>query len=246
MAGVSDRGVVRSHNEDAIAWMEGCGVALLADGMGGHNAGEVASAMAVDTIGAALQRVWPELASVDGAACAAELRSAVAEANRRIVAHAGADPACRGMGTTVETLLLRNEEALIAHVGDSRSYRWRDGELLRLTRDHSWLQELIDSGMVAADDPAPPVGRNRITRALGMEGAVGCDIERVDAAPGDLFLLCSDGLTDLLSERRLATLLTEARGPLQAVAESLVAEANWLGGDDNVSVVLAQLAHRSG
>ncbi len=235
-AALTDVGRLRANNEDAVRVDPAHGVAVLADGMGGYNAGEVASAMAVDIIAADLAR-W--LAQAEGGA--RDVRRAmeicVDQANRAIYEAAHANDAYTGMGTTLVMAVLRDGVAVIGHVGDSRAYRWREGRLVQLTRDHSLLQEQLDIGLITAAEAAVSSNRNLVTRALGVEDTVLLELTDAPVAPGDVLLLCSDGLNDMLGDDDIAALL-DSDEPLADRCQRLVDGANARGGRDNVSVVL--------
>lgn len=236
MSGRSDVGCAREHNEDSIAWNDTMGLAMLADGMGGHNAGEVASALAIEILHGLLLDLPGENREQENA-----LKNAVADANIAILDKAGTQPTYYGMGTTLAVAIFRTDEVLIGHVGDSRVYRFRGGSLERLTSDHSLLQELVDGGFMSADEAAESVNKNVITRALGIEPTVAMDVKRYALLPGDVYLLCSDGLTDMVRDNDIAKLLTENMDNVDAAAEQLVATANLNGGKDNISVILIRV-----
>ncbi|MEN6525478.1 MAG: PP2C family serine/threonine-protein phosphatase, partial [Candidatus Polarisedimenticolia bacterium] len=197
-AGLTDRGRVRPHNEDSVLIDVEHGVFAVADGMGGHAAGEVASSLAVETITQMLCRPREE-----GADLPDLLRRSIEEANRRIAARGEANPECRHMGTTVVAALADGARFCIAHVGDSRAYLVRDGELHQLTSDHSFVNELVRLGMLSREQAARDPRRNVVTRALGSGTVVAPDILESDAAPGDTLLLCSDGLNTMLDDERI-------------------------------------------
>ncbi len=238
---ITDVGRVRANNEDAVTVDTARGVAVLADGMGGYNAGEVASALAVDLVVGEMARWLDEAGEVAGAR---ELRRAmeicVDTANRAIFDAANTHAAYAGMGTTLVMAVLREGMALIGHVGDSRAYRWRGGLLEQLTRDHSLLQEQIDIGLITPEEAAASGNRNLVTRALGVEDTVLLDLREVDLQDGDQLLLCSDGLNDLVRDEEMAQVLAGADAP-DAKCQSLVDLANVRGGRDNVSVIIAQV-----
>lgn len=239
-AAALDRGRTRRNNEDAVAIDVEAGVAVLADGMGGHNAGEVASSLVCDIVRQDLarwRRAWPHTSSPT-AALQAMVRC-VGHANQAILELAQARPECRGMGTTVVLVLVAGSQLLVGHVGDSRAYRWRDGRLERLTRDHSLLQERIDAGLMTAEEAAASRRRHIVTRAVGVEAEVQLEVQAVDAHPGDIVLLCSDGLTDMLSDTEIAAVLCIG-GPLEVLCARLVDAANDAGGADNIAVVLTR------
>lgn len=233
MSGVTDPGQVRDNNEDSVLWNADAGWAVLADGMGGHMAGEVASHLAVATLEARLGEMMNKGEEVD------HLRDAVLEANRRIHEQAGADVRCHNMGTTIVATLFHEGVLTCAHVGDSRLYRYSDGTLEQLSRDHSLVQELVDEGMMSYEEAAESSHKNVITRALGLEATVEADVLQVPLQSGELFLLCSDGLSDKIPHAELAQLLQDDN--LDDMAQKLVAEANRRGGEDNISVILARI-----
>jgi protein phosphatase len=229
----SDVGRVRRNNEDAFAFDADRGIAVLADGMGGLDAGEVASRLAVERImemlgeGLAERGVNPELV----------ITRAVQAANADICTRGRESQA--NMGTTVVTWLLTAEgQCFIAHVGDSRAYRMREGALARLTSDHSMVQQMIDEGILGEAEALTAPNRNIITRALGLDVKVQVDVRSLVHMPGDLYLLCSDGLTDLIPEAEISALLGEFAGDMAAAAKALVSRANQAGGHDNISVLL--------
>jgi serine/threonine protein phosphatase PrpC len=232
MAGLSDTGRVREHNEDAIAWNAEQGWAVVADGMGGHQAGEVASAIAIEVIGEQLQAA----AGVDKAAA---LQAVVVEANRAIHQQATAQPRLLTMGTTVVAVGLDETHLYCAHVGDSRLYRLRAGELRQLTTDHSLVQELVDEGMIDAEQARTSGQKNVITRALGLEATVEVALGESELCDGDSYLLCSDGLSNMLRDEEIAALL--AGEALPEVARGLIDAANGHGGEDNISVIVIRV-----
>ena len=236
-----DPGRARSNNEDAVAVDPSQGLAVLADGMGGYNAGEVASGMATAIVCSELGR-W--LAEAGPNASAADLRQAVKacvdDANRAIFSAALANPLYAGMGTTLVVAVLRAHRLWLGHVGDSRAYRWRDGELLQLTRDHSLLQEQIDAGLISPALAASSPHRNLVTRALGVEPSVALEIRGLDAKPGDTYLLCSDGLTDMLADAAIGRML-QSHDALFETGQAMIDAANLAGGRDNISLILIRV-----
>lgn len=237
----SDVGRVRRNNEDALAFDAGRGFAVLADGMGGLDAGEVASRIAVDRIMQLLREGREGLLREGLATRGADPESLITGA----VQAANLDVCSRGrenqvdMGTTVVAWLLTAEgQCFIAHVGDSRAYRLRQGSLKRLTSDHSMVQQMIDDGILAEAEALSAPNRNVITRALGLDPKVEVDVRSWVHMPGDLYLLCSDGLTDLIPEPEINNLLVELADDLAAAAKELVSRANEAGGHDNISVLL--------
>mgnify|MGYP000930298538 CR=1 FL=1 len=235
-----DPGRARSNNEDSVALDEAVSLAVLADGMGGYNAGEVASNMATSFIRTELGR-WLREASAQ--ATDAEVRRAmdicVDNANRAIFNAANSNPQYAGMGTTLVVSLFRDNRLLVGHVGDSRCYRFRGGRLVQITRDHSLLQEQLDAGYITAEQAAVSVNKNLVTRALGVDEAVDLEVNDFKVESGDLYMMCSDGLSDMMDDEAIARLLG-AQQSLEQVAESLIDTANANGGRDNISVLLVK------
>ena len=225
-AGRTDVGRQRSANEDDFVLAPP--FFAVADGMGGAKAGEVASAMATEGF---------EGESDSGEPAEAQLARILREANRRIYDLAVADESHRGMGTTLTAAKVTGDEISLAHVGDSRAYRMRDGELEQLTKDHSLVAELERSGQITAEAAEHHPQRSIITRALGPEPDVEVDTYTVTGREGDLFLLCSDGLTSMISDEEIGSILRSAAS-LDAAADALVRAANQSGGKDNITVVL--------
>ncbi|MBL8681554.1 MAG: serine/threonine-protein phosphatase [Myxococcales bacterium] len=227
-AGLTDVGRERDHNEDTFLVDEALGLFLVADGMGGHRAGEVASAIARDTVHELIR---------DGSASSRldALDQAIRRANQRVVKEGQANRAHKGMGTTIVALITDGDALGIAHAGDSRCYRFRDGALQRMTRDHSLIEEL------GGDDPAVMAAlasySNVITRALGTAPDTAPDVRRETVKSGDLFVLCSDGLCGPVDDAAMQRLLAEG-GSLDEICRRLVTEANERGGPDNISVVV--------
>jgi protein phosphatase len=235
-----DTGRARSNNEDAVALDAEVGLAVLADGMGGYNAGEVAATMATGFVRDELGR-WLRAASA--LATDAEVRRAmdicVDNANRAIFNAANANPQYAGMGTTLVVAVFRGERLLLGHVGDSRAYRLRGGRLQQITRDHSLLQEQIDAGMLTPEQAAFSAHKNLVTRAVGVEDTVMLETHPHEVQGGDVVLLCSDGLSDMLDDGAIA-MLVQGHDRLDQAAQALVDAANEAGGRDNISVVLAR------
>jgi protein phosphatase len=235
-----DPGRARSNNEDSVATDPGVALAVLADGMGGYNAGEVASNMATSFIQTELGR-WLREASKQ--ASDAEVRRAmdicVDNANRAIFNAANTNPQYAGMGTTLVVAVFRDDRLLLGHVGDSRCYRLRAGKLQQITRDHSLLQEQIDAGLITPEQAAFSANKNLVTRAVGVEDSVMLETHHHDVEPGDLFLMCSDGLSDMLDDAAIAQVL-QANDSLETTSRALIAAANDAGGKDNISVILVR------
>lgn len=235
-AGETHPGLVRTINQDAFdaGWVGGrYFVAAVADGMGGHHAGEVASREA-------LAQVWSALRRPRGDAPQALARATLA-ANAAVHALAEAEAAQQGMGTTLTALLLDDQVALIGQVGDSRAYRWRDGVLWQLSEDHSWVADRVRQGLLTEEEARAHRWRNVITSALGASGTFRFDLRATTVQGGDRFLLCSDGVTMLLTPERLNALMRV--GTAEETARALIDEANALGSPDNVTAVVIDVPH---
>lgn len=241
---LSDSGRVRSHNEDTVLVDPRLGFVVLADGMGGYNAGEVASQLAAAVISKEIERAFSALApheKVLGGTVHAKfaMEEAVARANSAIFEAAQSKPQYNGMGTTVVGVVFYDNSVTVVHVGDSRLYRMRNGVLEQMTRDHSLLQDQLDSGIISPEEARRSANRNLVTKALGVEPAVEPGVGDSDARPGDIYLLCSDGLNDMLEDDEIA--LELSKGSLEDMAKRLIQAANEKGGKDNVSVILVQI-----
>lgn len=234
--GLSDVGHCRETNEDNYFFDTGLGLYTVADGMGGHAAGEVASRLAVDAIEELFRRNGGIGASPGEAA--EKLQAAVTEANRRICESIHAHVEQRGMGTTVVTLLVVGDRIVVGHVGDSRAYLLRGGSLERLTHDHSWVSEQVQAGLLTDADAQRHPMRNIVTRALGSRADVSADVIERQARPGDVYLLCSDGLNAMLSDDQIREALDRHRGDPERACRALVDAANARGGEDNTTVIV--------
>jgi len=237
---LTDSGLVRSNNEDALAFDANYGVAVLADGMGGYNAGEVASSMAVVAVKAELVR-W---LTVNGSRQSSKqvarvIEMSFDEANLAILNASISNPLYAGMGTTLVVGVFLDKRLIVAHLGDSRCYRLRAGVLTQMTKDHSMLQEQVDNGFLTKEQAAYAPGKNMLTRALGVEEVVRVDMHEHAVEPGDLYLMCSDGLTDMMTDKEIALVLTQ-HSQLALMATELVNQCNLNGGRDNISVLLVQ------
>ena len=247
IAAATHTGMVRSHNEDTIGSDPSIGLAVLADGMGGYNAGEVASGIAVALVTKQTRELLSRMGSThseqtDRRQIAAEiLTDAITHANSSIFHAASSQPQYSGMGTTLVVALLADNFINVAHVGDSRMYRLRGGDLVQLTRDHSLLQEQIDSGMITREMARRSQNKNLVTRAVGIEPAVDPEINSFEVREGDTYLLCSDGLNDMVEDADIHLTLTSLQANLPLAANQLVQMANDNGGRDNVSVILVQV-----
>ncbi len=237
---LTDSGLVRGNNEDALAFDAAHGVAVLADGMGGYNAGEVASSMAVLAVKAELVR-WLTINGSHQSAkqVARVIEMCFDEANLAILNASISNPQYAGMGTTLVVGVFLDKRLIVAHVGDSRCYRLRAGVLKQITKDHSMLQEQVDAGFLTQEQAAYAPGKNLLTRALGVEEVVRVDMHEHTVEPGDLYLLCSDGLTDMMTDKDIALVLAK-HTHLALMATELVNQCNSNGGRDNISVMLVQ------
>ncbi len=242
---MSDTGRKRPHNEDSTVSDARLGLAIVADGMGGYKGGEVASAIAVTTIlhemRQALSRINPT--QIDKASGLSQgallLRDAITLANGQIFQTASQEPLCQGMGTTVVAVLLHDGNRIsIAHVGDSRLYRLRNGRFEQITSDHSLIQELINKGYFTREEAVANTPKNLVTRALGIEEDVVVDIQDDVFLPQDTYLMCSDGLNDMISDEEIHFTLSKYSGNLIQAASELIRIANQNGGKDNISVIL--------
>jgi PPM family protein phosphatase len=236
----TDPGLARENNEDSVTVDKPTRLAILADGMGGYNAGEIASGMATTFIKSELGR-W--LAQAGRHANAREVRRAmeicVDNANRSIFNAANSNPQYSGMGTTLVVGVFQDGRLMLGHIGDSRCYRLRGATLEQITKDHSLLQEQMDAGLITPEQAATSTNKNLVTRALGVEDAVLLEVNEHRVEPGDLFLMCSDGLSDMLDDEAIAQILS-SEGSLEQKSVQLIDAANANGGRDNISVLLAQ------
>jgi protein phosphatase len=244
---LSDPGMVRSHNEDSVSTDVAHGLVVLADGMGGYNAGEVASGMATTVIVTELQGLLEQFAPHEVHAKSGEkyaaimLREQVAKANTSIFQAAQSQPQYAGMGTTLVVVLFYDNRMTVAHIGDSRMYRMRGDQFIQVTRDHSLLQEQIDSGMITAEQAKHSQNKNLVTRALGIDATVESEIHEYETEPGDIYLLCSDGLSDMVEDEDIGLTLQTLGSNLNLAAQQLVQMANDNGGRDNISVILVRV-----
>jgi protein phosphatase len=238
-AGATDVGRVRGHNEDAFLIDAPRGVFLVADGMGGHAAGEVASALAAESVGSALRQ------GVDGGLRTDLLEEAMREsfhnAHMAIINYSATKPETKGMGTTLTALVLCDDGSFrLGHIGDSRAYVLRDGELQQVTRDHTLVQREIDEGRLSERGARRHHLRHVLTRALGAESLDEAEVFRGTLLPGDLVLLASDGLTGMLTDRMLRRILVRG-GELAELVATLIIDANARGGRDNITAVLVRI-----
>lgn len=236
-------GMVRSHNEDSITADREMGLAVLADGMGGYNAGEVASGIAVAMIPAEMRKALAACPPGDLNDKRMEqlISEQAARANATIYETAQKEAQYRGMGTTLVVALWHDNHVTVGHIGDSRLYRLRDDKLEQITRDHSLLQEQIDSGMISKEDARHAPNKNLVTRAVGIDPAVEAEVHTYPVQQGDIYLLCSDGLPDMVPDEDIENTLASLKANLNLAAEQLVQQANDNGGRDNVSVILVRV-----
>lgn len=246
---VTDPGMVRSHNEDSVFDDASSGLVVLADGMGGYNAGEVASGMATALLGSRLAEVFESTPPYADAGAgkhfaAVALEQEVIATNRSIFNASQSQPQYAGMGTTLVAAVFHDDMMTVAHIGDSRMYRFRSGVLSQVTRDHSLLQEQIDSGMLTQEQARHSQNRNLVTRALGVDASVEPEIHEYQVLPDDIYLLCSDGLNDMIEDSEIALTVESLGSNLTLCATQLVQMANDNGGRDNVSVILVRIKNR--
>lgn len=239
--GLTDVGRRRDSNEDDLLVAAEDGLFAVADGMGGHAFGEIASRLAIETLEETIRRDREGLARASVKDAGAWLHDAVAEANRRIWESIGAHEERAGMGTTLVALYRSGDEAVIGHVGDSRVYLLRGQTLHRLTSDHSWVNEQVKLGLLTDDAAQRHPMRNIVTRALGSRPEVEVDLASAKIVPGDLLLLCSDGLNTMLSDDEIREVAASHRDDPEAAARALVERANLRGGEDNVTVLAIRL-----
>jgi len=229
-AALTDKGRVRSNNEDSVFVSADGHIAIVADGMGGANAGEVASALAIATLQQVLSPIAPNCAF---AAALDRLHEGVELAHTQILARAYSDTACRGMGSTVVIAVIVGDQLLHMHVGDSRLYRWRDQQLQQLTRDHSLVQQMFEQGLLTAEEKRLSSKKNIILRALGNDLGTDLDHGHLAVQAGDQYLLCSDGLTDMLLDEDIAAILARTHLHVGQIAQQLIYTANERGGRRN-------------
>ncbi len=240
-------GMVRSHNEDSVGFESACGLVVLADGMGGYNAGEVASGIAVSVVNAEISPRLQTANAIDCDEVSGEelavllLRDSIQKANLSIFHAAHSKPQYAGMGTTIVSGVFYDNRVAVAHVGDSRLYRLRGDALEIVTRDHSLLQEQIDAGVITVADARSSQNKNLVTRAVGIDAKVTAEIHVHDVLIGDIYLFCSDGLNDMVEDDDIQSVLYAMQGNLPLAAEQLVQMANDNGGRDNISVILVKV-----
>ncbi|HEV8268311.1 MAG TPA: Stp1/IreP family PP2C-type Ser/Thr phosphatase, partial [Thermoanaerobaculia bacterium] len=247
--GLTDVGRKRRHNEDAYLLDSDRGLFVVADGMGGHAAGEVASRITVESIQEFIagteeehENTWPfgfnNRYSLEGN----RLTTAVERANEKVMRAVQNRPELKGMGTTVVAALFDASRATLVHVGDSRAYLYRNGELKRLTDDHSWVQEQVNAGILSEDEAKTHPLKNVVTRALGGAPHVAVDLIEVPVQPGDRFILCSDGLTGMVSDEEITDRLSSGE-PLEKIIRGLIEHANERGGIDNITAIVVEVVN---
>lgn len=239
-------GMVRTHNEDSVGCESACGLVVLADGMGGYNAGEVASGIAVSVVTSEISQRLQTANLIDRDEVSGEelavvlLRESVQKANLSIFHAAHSKPQYTGMGTTIVAGIFYDNRVAVAHVGDSRMYRLRGDVLETITHDHSLLQEQIDAGIISVTDARSSQNKNLVTRAVGIDAKVTAEVHVHDVLVGDLYLFCSDGLNDMVEDQDIQSVLYAMQSNLPLAADQLVQMANDNGGRDNVSVILVR------
>jgi len=251
--GLTDVGKKRKHNEDAYALDESEGLFIVADGMGGHAAGEVAAKITVETIGEFIaatrqkeEATWPFKYNHELHFNSNRLAIAIEKANERVMSAVAAQPWLKGMGTTVVAGLLNEKILSLAHVGDSRAYLYRAGELTRLTDDHSWVHEQVSAGILTEEEAKTHPLKNVVTRALGGGPSVAPDLREMEFSRGDAFLFCSDGLTTMLSDEEIRdSIAVDEMRTAEALCQGLVDLANEKGGVDNITVVYVRIPGRA-
>lgn len=237
MAGQTHQGMVRTNNEDSIAVYPEIGLAILADGMGGHQAGEVASGTTVEII----HRYFTDkLENADAVLDGGNVIEAIELANTAVFEMSKQKTEYSGMGTTVVVAYFNNKNLHIGHVGDSRLYRFRNDVLEQLTEDHSVVQELVSRGFMSREEANASMNKNLVTRALGIDAVVNAALTETTCEKDDIYLLCSDGLSDVVNDESIQAVLAEQRDTLNKAIEGLIQQANDAGGPDNISVLLAR------
>lgn len=242
MASISDAGLVRTFNEDSVAVDEDLGLVVVADGMGGYKAGDVAAGMATMIVGKMLAEHLANRRHGDGMPVDVEvIRGAIARANQAIYHAAHNKAQFQGMGTTVVMALFHDDLVTIAHAGDSRAYRLRQDRLEQLTVDHSLLQEQLEIGLIGADDARVSHNRNLVTRALGVHPQIAVDVRQERALPGDVYLLCTDGLNDMVDDADIELAMVALKENLPLMVKQLTLMANDNGGHDNITVAAVRV-----
>ena len=244
IAGCTDTGLKRQLNEDYIGFDQDLGIAVLADGMGGHQSGEIASHMAVESVLGKLQNICKPKSTeaITGSQLLDYVSNTISYSNSMIFQAAEAVDEHRGMGTTLVAVMIQDSQIYAGHVGDSRLYLYRDKSLSRITKDHSLVQDLIDRGFYTEEEARSANVGHIVTRALGTKAQVEVDTLQHGLEEGDILLLCSDGLSDMVADWQIQEILKEQSSNLEQAADSLVTSANNNGGKDNISVILMQVS----
>lgn len=244
IAGFTDTGLKRQLNEDHIGFDQELGIAVLADGMGGHQSGEIASHMAVESVLEKLQSMCKPkpTESITGSQLLDYMSNTISYSNSMIYQAAEAVDEHRGMGTTLVAVMIQDSQIYAGHVGDSRLYLYRAESLRRITKDHSLVQDLIDRGFYTEEEARLANVGHIVTRALGTKAQVEVDTLQHELEAGDVFLLCSDGLSDMVADWQIQETLKEQTSNLERAAETLISKANRNGGKDNISVILMQVS----
>lgn len=251
-ASLTDPGRVRDHNEDCIEARPEIGLFVLADGMGGYNAGEVASGMATSLIADGLQETWKprdvdRMGRDEAKAASMKLiEEQIGRANNAIFTTSQNNPECAGMGTTLVVCLYYDNFMTVAHIGDSRLYRLRGEAMEQVTRDHSLLQEQLDSGLITPEEAKLSQNKNLVTRALGIDPVVEPELHVYETQPDDIYLLCSDGLSDMVDDEEIRLTLITLKSNPSLTVQQLVQAANDNGGRDNISAMLIRIAEPYG
>ena len=241
ITGLTHPGMIRNRNEDALTWHESLHLAVLADGMGGHNAGDIASSMALEIIKNSLCDQLPKLARPNSGRQRTELiLNTIENANTQIYLASQASAERTGMGATLVLALFHRDKLIVAHIGDSRIYRLRKHRLRSLTCDHSLINQLVAQGTITKEEAKTSRYRNVITRALGHRDTVDPDIRELTTMSQDIYLLCSDGLHDMVSEAEIRDIVTRHSVDLGTAAQQLITKANENGGKDNVTAILVK------
>jgi protein phosphatase len=247
-AASSHPGIRRLTNEDSYCTRPDLGLFVVADGMGGHVAGEIASRIVVqaieafvaETVASDAASTWPFAFDASLSVDANRMRSSFHIANQKLAREVAGSQDLRGMATTASALLVNGTTAVLAHVGDSRIYRWRADAIERMTMDHSWVEDQVRAGLLTANEARQHPWRNVVTRALSGGDDPVVDLQTLELTPGDRLLLCSDGLSSVVTDTRIAAILTANADPATA-CEALVAEANDAGGPDNVTTLVVHI-----
>lgn len=247
IAGCTDTGLQRQYNQDHIGFNQNLGIAVLADGMGGHLAGEVAAQMAVSSVLEKLEKFANQETSrsITGSQLLEIVSNTISDSNTDIFQASEANEEHKGMGTTVVVTIVKGARIYAGHVGDSRLYLYRNQSVTRITKDHSLAQDLVDKGFYTEQEARTASVSHVVTRALGARAEVEVDTIQQELREKDLFLLCSDGLTDMVADWEIAQTIAENAMNLEAAAGKLVALANKYGGKDNISVILVEIQSNS-